>query len=408
VAIALSLIGEGWRWRDVVLSVAAFAVIAAIGYAALPPPIAGHETLRAGSFFYFRVALSRSLAFPFINYPRAAALMWLPMAFLALSLLWRRLRSAPHERFALAMGVWIVLQCLAMAYSRGANGGAPASRYLDVVALGLLANTAVILSWLHGRRGRTLTVGIATLGLWLFVSGVGIKRVSDEAVAAHGPVRHQWMREYIRNVRQFVVTDDVKAFLELKGPRDIPYHSASLLASWLEHPVIRRILPTAVRQPLAIAAGGVATGSAGPNPQPVFDSYSVGSAKGDGRFESASVTCQTFRHLWFELASSDRWDDVRISLDGGASNVIDLNRPWFALPGWTGVAVRCPSGPFKVTAVDSSATSWIAFRAPAEISVGSAVVAWFVPRSTVIGFVALAMAVAATVMTSTTARTSRG
>ena len=29
-----------------------------------------------------------------------------------------------------------------MAYSRGANGAAPASRYLDMVALGYLANTA--------------------------------------------------------------------------------------------------------------------------------------------------------------------------------------------------------------------------------------------------------------------------
>ena len=70
-----------------------------------------------------------------------------------------------------------------------------------------------------------------------------------------------------------------------------------MLASWLEHPYIRRILPAAVRLPLDVSprarrpvrdAGLI--GAAG-YPQPVFDSYASAGATGEARFESQPVTC---------------------------------------------------------------------------------------------------------------------
>ncbi len=390
----LRAVADRWGWRLLVASAAALAVVAAVGYGALPPPIAAHEALKAGTVRNFEIAFARSLAFPWINYPRATILMWLPLTVSGLMVLWRRLRATPIEQVTLAMGVWVVLQCAAMAYSRGANGAAPASRYLDVVAFGFLANTAAILAWLTPRTGRRV-VAACSVGLvaWLAVSAVGIRRVTEEMLTVHVPLHHQWTRQHLTNVRQFLITDNVREFVELKGPQEVPYHTPSMLATWLEHPYIRQILPAAVRQPLDIRppSASAETGSLSlpPQPPPVFDSYVAGGASGKARFESQSVTCRAQSHLRFEVASSASWSGLRLSLKGVESGEeTTVGPPWLAPVGWAAIAVRCPVGPFTVVAVDSSPTSWFAFRQPAEIALGSAVAGSLIQRSKLIGWAA--------------------
>jgi SAM-dependent methyltransferase len=402
--IALRAIAERWGWRPLAASAAALAVVATVGYAALPPAIAYHETLRAGTLRDFEIAFARSLAFPWINYPRATVAMWLPLAVLGLSVLWRRLRTTTIEQVTLAMGAWVVVQCAAMAYSRGAGGGPPASRYLDLIALGYLANTAAILAWLDARNTRRTSMAVsAVLVAWIAVTGVGLKRVSEEMLAIHGPLRRQWTREHQRNVRQFMITDDVREFVSLKGPDDIPYHSASMLANWLAQPSIRRILPAAVRQPLDLRSGGT-TGTGGPpvppgvtaHPQPVFDSYAAADNRGEARFESRPIACRDLRRIRFEVNSSARWSGLGLSLkrveSGEESPVVP---PWFVPGGWFGISVPCPEGSFTVVAVDSSPTSWFALRQPAEIALGSALAESLVRRSSLVGLAAAALVLVA-------------
>jgi hypothetical protein len=402
--IVLRAIADRWGWRRLAASAAALAIVAAVGYGALPPPISYHVALKAGTLRNFEISFARSLAFPWINYPRATVAMWLPLAVVGLIVVWRRLRTTAIEQVTLAMGAWVVVQCAAMAYSRGANGAAPASRYLDMVALGYLANTAAILSWLTLRNGRRL-MAASVIGLvaWLAVTGIGITRVSREMVATHAPLRRQWTREHVRNVRQFVMTDDVRAFLELKGPQEVPYYSASMLASWLEHPYIRSILPAAVRQPLDVRPAGTSPGrgllessGAAGYPRPVFDSYGSAGVTCEARFESEPVTCQALRRLRFEVASSASWSGLRLSLQSVETGVeTRVGPPWLASGGWVGMTVPCPDGPFKVVAADVSPTSWLAFRQPAEVALGSAIAGSLVQRSRFVGLTAAALALLA-------------
>ena len=401
--ILLRAVSDRWGWRICAASAAALLVVAAVGYGALPPPVSSHQALKAGSFRDFLIAFARSLAFPWINYPRATVLMWLPLATLGVIVVWRRLRTNAIEQVTLAMGAWVVVQCAAMVYSRGANGGAPASRYLDMVALGYLANTAAILAWLNPRTSRRLIAACAVaLVAWVSVTGVGIKRVSEEMLATHGPLRRQWTRAHVKNVREFVITDNVQAFVALKGPQDVPYHSASMLASWLEHPYIRRILPAAVRQPLDARPESASLddrprdSSASGYPQPLFDSYASGPGAAEARFESQPVSCRDFRHAQFEIASSASWSGLQLSLQSVESGQeTPVRPPWFDARGWTSVAVQCPEGPFRVIAVDSSPTSWFAFRQPAEVALGSALAGSLIQQSRFIGFSAIVLVVVA-------------
>jgi hypothetical protein len=385
-------------WWQLAANAAALTAIAAIGYAALPPPIAYHESLRAANPFAFIIALTRNLAFPFINYPRAVVLMWLPVTCLACLVLWRRLKSTPIEWITLAMAAWVVIQSAAVAYSRGATGAAPASRYMDLLGFGVIANAMALLLLLGSLRTKRWTiVGTSVLAVWIAIVCVGIARVSDEMLETSARVRRQWTPEHVKNVRLFIMSGDLDAFLEKKGPRDVPYYSPSMLATWLEHPYMRRILPAAVRQPLDVRA---ADGSDGPNRgatppangdvQPIFDSYSGVRANGVAHFESQPLSCGQFHHLRFEIASSTSWSELSMALHDLRSGAnTPVRPPWDAQGGWTAVAVRCPAGQFTVVADDASPSGWLAFRQAAEMAWASTLALLIIQQATVFALAAV-------------------
>jgi hypothetical protein len=395
-------------WRQLLANVAALTVIAVIAYKALPPPIPSHEALRAASVFYFAVALARSLAFPFINYPRAAVLMWLPVAGLAGVVLWRWLKTTAIERLSLALAVWVLVQSLAVAYSRGATGAAPASRYMDMLAFGVIANAMALLSLfqLHVASAFRRT-GTVALALWIGVVGIGVARVSNEMLETSGRERRQWTPEHVKNVRLFVMNGDLDNFLEKKGPQDLPHYSASMLAMWLEHPYVRRILPAAIRQPLDVRphddseAPTAAAPQANGDVQPVFDSYTTARAKGVAHFESQPLSCGQFHHLRFEIASSGSWSGLSLALHdlrSGANTPVRM--PWDAQSGWNAVGVRCPPGQFTVVADDASPTAWLAFRQPAEMAWASTIALLAIQQAMLFALAALtviALAIASTV-----------
>jgi hypothetical protein len=405
-AIALR---SGW-WR-LLANAAALAVVAGIAYAALPPPIEAHAPLKAQSVFYFVVALARSLAFPFINYPRAALLMWLPATCLAGAVLWRRLNTTAIERLALALAVWGVVQSVAVAYSRGATGAAPVSRYMDTLAFGVLANAMALLSFIGPLNSKRWNAGwAAALAIWIGVVGVGIGRVSDEMLETIARERRQWTPEHVKNVRLFVMNGDLDSFLEKKGPRDLPHYSASMLATWLEDPYLRGILPAAIRQPLDVRpredgpGRGSATPQADGDVQPVFDSYGSARAKGIAHFESQPVSCGQFHHLRFEIASSASWSGLSLALHdlrSGANTPVQM--PWNAQGGWNAVSVRCPAGQFTVVADDSSPSAWLAFRQPSEMAWASTIALLVIQQAMLFALAALTV-VALAVASSMSAR----
>jgi hypothetical protein len=375
-------------WRGLGVNVVALTIIAAVGYGALPPS-GTLATLKAGTFFHFRVAFTRSLAFPFINYPRAVVFMWLPLAILGIAVLRRKLRTTAIEQVSIALAVWVVVQAAAMAYSRGAGGPAPASRYLDLLAFGMVANMMVFLTALApGASARQRAMIAGALVLWLGVTGIGIVRVTQDILESGARVRAQWTQEHIKNVRQFVMTDDFDDFLKKRGPQDVPYHSATMLATWLEHPYIRQILPAVVRQPLSLGTPLAPS-------QPFLDTYAIGRFKAVGSFQSPPIACQRFHHLQFEMFSSPSWSGLELALREASGRETQIQMPWDRVAGWNSVTVPCPSGLFSIIANDGSETAWLAVRPPSEIAWGSTLAASAIQHAKIIGLLALLTTVVA-------------
>ena len=409
--VVLRTINHPREWRGAIVNVLALAAVAGVSYAALSPPLPHHEVLKAGTWLAFKVSFARNLAFPWIESPRASVLLWVPLMIVAGVVLVRRLRSTPLEQLALALGAWVAIQCAALAYSRGVNGTVPASRYLDMLCFGFVVNTMAVMALAALRDNRRWKIaGHVVLAIWIGIGAVGIAGISKTILAKDGRDRRIWSQEYVRNVRHFVMSRDVSAFADKRGPFELPYYSPSMLAGWLSHPYVRHILPAVIRQPIELRAkaGAEETFVQTVSPKdlvPVWDSYAAGRAKARGRFESEPMRCTEFGRIRFEVAGGSRDPGMRLVLKDTVTGRETVVRPPMGIgSGWTGVSVRCPPNAFSVVAVDDSPTSWMAFRQPAEIGWLSAIAESTIQRWRVIA-IGAALLVAAALASSFKTRT---
>lgn len=374
-------------WRQSLVTLLALAAILAIGYSSASPPLPHHAELKAQTVHTFSAALARNLAFPWVVEPRASVLVWLPVLAMAAVLLFRRASPNSLERIVLALVVWTVLQAGALAYTRGVGGRAPAPRYLDTLGFVLVANSMALLAL----RRRQSTVGArqyasGLLMLYLVSGSAGIVWLIQGPHDGGAGARLQWMRQYSRNVREFLLTDDVERFVGKRAPEEVPYFSPAMLTNWLRHAYVRSILPAAIREPLRLeprsvipapSAWALTVGDVGR----VWDSYSHRGEAGQGRFESEAIACRASAWLRFEVAGSLNVPGLSLSLRELESHTQTPVRPG-AWPrrGWIGASVPCPRGPFSVVAVDESPQSWFAFREPTEIGRLSVAAGWMIQK----------------------------
>jgi hypothetical protein len=401
--VLLQLFNAPREWRQALVNVAALAVVAAVGYAALSPPLHYHEFLKAGTWLAFKVSFARNLAFPWVTSPRVSVLVWVPLMLVSVAVLVRRLKTTGLEQVTLALGAWVVVQAATIAYSRGVNGAIPASRYLDMLSFGFVVNTLAFVALVDGRQSRfwkRATGG--ALVLWLLASAVGVTMLSQTTLADAGREKRVWMENYVRNIRHLVVTGDLATFVEKRAPSELPYFSPMMLAGWLSHPYIRGILPPSVRQPIALEAKPDADQTFGRTTSDkdlltVWDSYTGGRSKAQGRFESQPIACADYGQVRFEIAGAPTAPGMQLFLkpvDGGRETRV--RTPLFGAA-WTAVSVSCPGGPFTVVAVDRSPTAWFAFRQPAEIGWASSIAESMIQQSWAFGVAALVLTILAVV-----------
>ena len=402
--IALAFFNAPREWRQTVANLAALAAVAGMGYALLAPPLPNHEYLKAGTWLAFKISFARNLAFPWITSPRLSPILWVPLILVALIVLIKRLKTTNLERMSLALGAWVVIQAGTVAYTRGVNGTAPASRYLDMLSFGLVVNTVALVALLAhfdgSARNWIKRAAQGALTLWLVGAIVGVTLLSQVILARDGREKLLWMNESVRNVRNFVVTGDLPTFVQKRGPYEIPYFSPLMLAGWLTHPYVRHILPASVREPLNLATGET-TGTFGQASSQtdlltVWDSYVGGRSKAQGRFESQPIVCRDYPQIRFEIAGALHASGESLVLkpsNGGRETII--RPPLVGSSGWTAVSVRCPSSAFTVLAVDASPTAWFAFRQPSEIGWVSSAAESMIQQSWVFGAAGLVSALIA-------------
>ncbi|MBO9663789.1 hypothetical protein [Dokdonella sp.] len=365
------------NWRDtlrpaVILAYGVvFLAILAVGIV-LVPDLPLHRPLRAAGVVEHLDALSVALmwpvqettAWPLLLRLSLASIVWAP------SLLWmwrfvRRRSASAVDLFAAGMAVWIGLQALAMAHSRGHEMAEVSSRYMGLLSLGIPVNVyfaSRLVAQVRSSRAASRWAHAAAAVFFVFLAGALIDRTPGDVrllSARRGQTQVQ-----TENTRAYVATGD---FRHLQQPfLHIPYPSADRLRSLLDEPSIRAMLPPSIRAPLPLApsAQDFSPDGVPPSPPPPQPRQALGSF---GRPGGALMYASPVLHTSFPYLLFLTLGEGTLALVGdGAPAEARTSAPLHGT-GWSGHLVAAPAPAFRVEAADAGAEHRLAFTDPVEI-----------------------------------------
>lgn len=367
-----------WK-QDAISLIACLGVIIIGGW--LQAGIGVHNILRAGSFSQFMVMTGKNLAWPWIHYAGLAFIAYLPF----LALVWFYFRSQEKDlkpvELTLALGFWVILQAVLLAFARCTASQGPPSRYMDLLSLGLVVNllSIIILSVHYAKNISTAKLWPVIFAGWLLFNGWGAITLALEPLATELPHFKKQVDQYVsHNVRAFLATDDLKYFLN-KEYGETPYPDAGGLAYLLRERQIRTILPTSVRSALPVrqaeaavspfVTNGIAPGTPEPDEfETCWGSYSAEGGGAEGSFFSLPVSRSTLPILKFDLAGDLGQGYLEMKITDLTDNSVQFIQPIQpTLSAWKPYFIRAPKGPFTITAVDDHHQHWFAFKEPKEM-----------------------------------------
>lgn len=223
----------------------ALLVIAAVGYYAVPN-LAHHDPLRAQSIGDFARALTTVLSWPLPASPYSPFLVHAPTLG-AVILLARHRKYERTDLIFFGLAAWFLLQCTAIAHSRGAELTAIPSRYMGIVLTGLAASfwflaRGVSLAW-QFRSAWTGKSGTLLGAIWLCSVAIGLGAQTSLAWEAQKSFNADF-RTQQRNLSLYLSGADPQA-LDTE-PMQIPYPSSERLKNLLSSSVIRDMMPLAL------------------------------------------------------------------------------------------------------------------------------------------------------------------
>jgi hypothetical protein len=167
--------------------------------------------------------------------------LWSPsLVWLVRFLLFRK--ATDREIFAAGIAAWVLLQAVAIAHTRGHGMTILPSRYMDITAIGLLANLALAMHLLYEGKPRSVPklLGVACVAIGMaLITVVFIKRTPGDMAAMQQ--RHDFSLVQTYYARNYLISGN-PSYLQ-HAPLAIPYPNAQRLQLFLDTPSIRELLP---------------------------------------------------------------------------------------------------------------------------------------------------------------------
>lgn len=249
-------------WRGAPLAtIAACMIILAAGIL-LMPGVPRHDSLHAQSPAEFLGAFARNLAWPLTGFPLFAVCNLVPILLLGWLYLQSGEKDVRPEKALFAIATWVTLQALAAAYARGAQGGPPPSRYMDLSSFTMISGCLASIMIVTRYRSRFLfRIG---LGVWFAACLFGVWSLTDHARRIDIPGQQKTQEQLVQATRNFMNTGSPAA---LEGP-DLQIPPLEKLLELLRNPDIRKILPACVQPDAPSSPVGESSHEQGGNPSP--------------------------------------------------------------------------------------------------------------------------------------------
>ena len=348
------------QWTTVCFCV----VLVAAGWAG-KYSVPGHEALKAHTVGEFLSAILRQLCWPGVHFFPWSLVLAIPGVVFFLQSL-RRASLSSGEYVRLALGSWVFLQIIAIAYSR-ANADPVAPRYLDLLALGVALNFVFLLASARG-RGR-----FAWVALW---SGVVVFCLGEQSLTAWRDAivpGAATARKREENVRAYLASGDSSG-LSQHPSNELPYPNPGILLSRLKNPSLAGILPASVRRSLPLAPESGSTFEQIPPTLPLpsgpiaVSSWTSQSNRPAFEWRSAPSTAPTLPILRFRVVGQAAEDSaalqVLIKSDSGS---IALPLGSLAPNHWKTLHIERPIGSWWLQVIDRDPVGWCAVTEPVEV-----------------------------------------
>jgi hypothetical protein len=322
--------------------------------------VSGHEDLVADSISTAVKGGAEILTWPMHGWLPFSIIFAVPLGWA----MWHQLRSRERtafDRTFVAFTVWFTAIVATIAIFR-VQGGALSSRYLDQFIIGLVLQGLALAMIKHTRWRTMLMAGwVAALALTLTDQ---MQRTWRDVLQP----RPALLAQQEANVRAYLATQDPSHLLS-KTVDEIPHPSGEVLFDRWQHPSIQRVLPAAVRAPVALPAVSVEQmENLPPTPYPVIAASPTGiqiepwiwiSPRQPAttlpilRFRFSGALGDPESALKMRVVSDQR--STRVTPDGPAKNR------------WKTINVERPNGEWWIELTDSDSREHMALTAPVEL-----------------------------------------
>ncbi len=340
--------------------------------------IPGHGIMKPKQMGDFFNAFFKALAFPWIDLPWFSALLYFPFVIWVTKLIWRREKPSLGELFVLALGGWVILQALGIAYARGLDGAAPASRYMDILVLGLLVNG---LSFHFLIQAKLLIWFIKLVQFtWHVVAILGISFLLFNYTWPALQAKQTYNVVQLENVRHFLQTKSL-ATLQNKLAFHIPYPSPERLAHLLQKTEVQKFLPHTLTVPKLLpfrqstptfVPDGFYPTTGTYSHEVVIGSYGPQGNAATGRFETEFIHFPQ-RTVAIPVAGylGEKGLTLQLEIKDEVKPIVINPERIIAKESWLIHILQLPDKPVKLVAIDENPNFWFAFGMPRSMGIFS-------------------------------------
>jgi hypothetical protein len=339
----------------------------------LTPVLEHQQVYKAHTFPDFYHSLKISLGWPVSHTIVSALVRNLPIFVFVPIILLKRPPVNDRRWFLLALCVWSMVQVVSVAYGRAAGPLSP--RYKDLHAIPIFVNFACLISLTQMYINRWRLYSQIGLAAWSAILLTSLAFFSIRDLPGELNTKRTWNLAEEKNTRNYIITKDI-SHLKNKPDMHVPLPDPDRLATTIELPGIREILPGNINSPLqaektdsGVAGAFVTNGFPGKFLQNIDTSW--------GSFTMLKDSAMGQLSLQFHTNYEGRKIEIPVAgypKDSGMVLEIEQNGQRTPLkisdnPGekWGAAYARLKSGDFTIHVADSNARAWVAVRRPAVL-----------------------------------------
>ena len=361
------------RDRRELLAVILLSILFVLGVLGTPS-IAGHSALRAANPHQFLSSFLKALAWPTGAW-LLAIIRNLPLIILIGTISFKKFPPNNPIWFIFSLGIWLVGQAAGIAFGR--SGDVLSSRYLDLYALGLLANFAAVIVIIDSaKKARKLPYYIAGF-LWFTLVSIPLIKMATNKLPNELTQKHASSALQESNLTAYLLSSDLPTLRNVPI-FESPYPAADRLASIVDTPAIRNILPRNLQSPISMVSmeqsesnAFIPGGSYATTPSCNCSSWGSYGPEGD-----KAIGTTEMRYRTPSLEGENYFFEIKIAgypLKAGSIEVIQENETKLLIPhkdpgeSWSSLQFSVKPGLFNLKITDRSPNSWIAIGNPIKI-----------------------------------------